>query len=374
MKKKKGILSFLASFWLTSLLLAFLMVITVWGTVAQKYQGLYLAQKTYFSSFFFVAHIGPVPFALPGGMTVMGGLFLNLVAAFVVRFRFRWNQLGLWICHGGIFLMLLGGAFTYLFSQEGNMDLVEGEQKSASSSYHDYELAVIRDDEEREYERISVISQSRLHSGEKLELSSLPFGIRIARYYPNCLPVNKGQIITGLKPRPLEPQYERNLAGAELELLLEDKPAYRLYVFYNMPQFVKFRGKTYQFLLRHQQFHLPFTLRLKKFIKKEHPGTNVPRHFESKVMLIEGDKVRDVRIYMNHPLRYKGYTFFQSSWYQDSQGRLHTVLAVVRNPAAAVPYISSLLILLGMLIHFTQKLVRFLARTAKQDRVVELTS
>ena len=62
---------------------------------------------------------------------------------------------------------------------------------------------------------------------------------------------------------------------------------------------------------------------------------------------------RDALIYMNHPLRYGGKTFYQASFGQND--RL-SVLQVVRNPGWLIPYLSCTLVALGLLLHFGVKL------------------
>ena len=63
----------------------------------------------------------------------------------------------------------------------------------------------------------------------------------------------------------------------------------------------------------------------------------------------DGSAVRDVLIYMNHPLRYGYYTFYQASFGQDVPS---SVLQVVYNKSWYFPYVSSLIIALGMGFHF----------------------
>jgi len=53
---------------------------------------------------------------------------------------------------------------------------------------------------------------------------------------------------------------------------------------------------------------------------------------------------------MNEPLRYKGYTFYQASFSENSQGET-TDLAVVKNEGELLPYVSTILITLGLIIH-----------------------
>ncbi len=72
---------------------------------------------------------------------------------------------------------------------------------------------------------------------------------------------------------------------------------------------------------------LPFRLYLKDFQLERYPGSESPSSYASEVVLIDEEEgvERDVRIYMNNTLLYKGYKFFQSSYDRDEQG---TVLSV----------------------------------------------
>jgi hypothetical protein len=66
-------------------------------------------------------------------------------------------------------------------------------------------------------------------------------------------------------------------------------------------------------------------------------------------------------IYMNHPLRYAGETFYQSSFLAGDQG---TILQVVRNPGWLLPYLACAIVALGLLIHFGLHLIGFLRQRA----------
>ena len=58
---------------------------------------------------------------------------------------------------------------------------------------------------------------------------------------------------------------------------------------------------------------------------------------------------------MNEPLRYKGYTFYQSSFIETPDGET-SVLAAVKNYGRMFPYISSIIMCIGLLIHLFMKL------------------
>jgi hypothetical protein len=83
----------------------------------------------------------------------------------------------------------------------------------------------------------------------------------------------------------------------------------------------------------------------------------------SHVTRTEGDASQAVHIAMNEPMRYRGYTFYQSSWGPPGAGphdRLYSSLAVVRNPAEQLPVYACYVIALGLSIHFAAKLGRHL--------------
>src|SRR5262245_41268481 len=67
---------------------------------------------------------------------------------------------------------------------------------------------------------------------------------------------------------------------------------------------------------------------------------------------------------MNHPLRYAGETFYQSSFKPDDSG---TVLQVVRNPGWLLPYVSCAMVAVGLLIHFGMRLVPAVRKRAGAD-------
>jgi hypothetical protein len=68
---------------------------------------------------------------------------------------------------------------------------------------------------------------------------------------------------------------------------------------------------------------------------------------------------REVLIYMNNPLRYGGLTFYQAGFENDDRT---SILTAVRNPSWLVPYVSCVLMGLGLAIHFGINLIAFVRR------------
>lgn len=98
---------------------------------------------------------------------------------------------------------------------------------------------------------------------------------------------------------------------------------------------------------------LPFRITLKEFRRELHPGSSRAKSFESHLVVREGKIERDAVIRMNHPLRLHGFTLYQSSWRTDkAKGVERSILSVVRNPSGSWPYWSTLLICIGLSLHF----------------------
>ena len=73
---------------------------------------------------------------------------------------------------------------------------------------------------------------------------------------------------------------------------------------------------------------------------------------------------RDILIYMNNPLRYRGETFFQASFEPGDRG---TILQVVRNPASITPYVACSLVALGLITQFLMHLIGFARKRAQSS-------
>jgi hypothetical protein len=68
---------------------------------------------------------------------------------------------------------------------------------------------------------------------------------------------------------------------------------------------------------------------------------------------------REVVLAVNKPFRYQGETYYQSQ--VDATGQRST-LHVVRNPGWLMPYLSFVLVGLGLLVHYARRLSGFASR------------
>ena len=119
-----------------------------------------------------------------------------------------------------------------------------------------------------------------------------------------------------------------------------------------------FGGKTWEISLRRARYYKPYTVTLKKFTHEVYPGTQTPKNFASTIALSDpqANVNREVLIYMNHPLRYKGDTYYQSG--MDDNGSV-SILQVMHNPSFFAPYVGCVIVGAGLLIQFSFHLVKF---------------
>jgi len=370
---------FLASLRLTVVCLAFAMVLVFVGTLAQVELGIYAAQAKYFRSLFVFWQIPGtqvhVP-VLPGGYLVGGVLLVNLLCAHARRFRFRKDKIGLLMIHSGLILLLLGQLGTDLLSTESVMRLTEGEPKTYSEADRQCELAIL-DTSPPEHNVVVAIPEAYLARHQEIRHPSLPFAIRVQDYWPNSTNVpaaagpgsspasrGAGQRLQ-FAPAVLEARMDRrNMPTANVELITPSGSlgVWTASLWLDPLQSFEHEGKTYQIAMRPARYYRPFALELNKFSHDRYMGTEIPKNFSSEVHVtnrVTGES-RNVRIYMNNPLRYGGETFYQSGY--DERDPRVTILQVVRNPTWLTPYFACTLVGLGLLVQFLAHLLGFVKR------------
>jgi hypothetical protein len=385
----------LASLKITVTLFALSLVLVFVGTLAQVDGGIWTIVNKYFRAFFvwvplqlFVPRSVHLPggFPFPGGWLIGGGLLINLLAAHTVRFKLSWKRAGIILLHGGVIVLLLGELITGVFSVESRMTIDEGDSANYVEDSRNYELVVI-DKSDPASDLVVSIPGSLLRNGETIRDDRLPFTIEVKQYMANSAldkePKSTAPATNGLGLRVrTDPRSE--VTGTDREQKSDIPSAYVTLrpkgggeplgtylvslwfsaAFKVPPQTVTIDGKSYGIDLRFRREYKPYRLRLIEFRFDRYPGTDVPMNYSSLVRLIDPERGEDheVLIRMNEPLRYRGDTFYQSSF--DEKTEKSTVLQVVRNPGALMPYIACVMVFFGMLFHFGLHLVGFLGRRA----------
>lgn len=103
---------------------------------------------------------------------------------------------------------------------------------------------------------------------------------------------------------------------------------------------------------------IPFKISLDKFELKRYPGSQSPSSYASFIKVFKGENSSfDYKIYMNHPLSFKGYKIFQSSYDKDENG---TILEVNNDPGKIPTYIGYFLLTLGFCMNLLSRKSRFM--------------
>jgi len=372
-----------ASLKLTLVCLAAAILLIFAGTTAQVHVGIHEAQQRYFQSLFVWWPADVTGFRIPifpGGHLIGAVLLLNLVAAHTRRFQWAWRKLGIHLTHAGLIIMLAGGLFTDLFAVESYMQLSPGQTREYSEDRRAMELAV-SDITDPKADQVTIIPAELLQDQGAISHPSLPFRIEVREYHQNSrlrmLSEGPGAATRGVGTRiTLEPLPratgvdQRDVASALVEIIPSAGNSKSLGTWLvsdalGAEQTFVCAGRTWKLALRPARYYQPFSITLQKFAHDLYPGTEIPKNFSSRVTLRDSERAvqRDVLIYMNHPLRYRGSTFYQAGF---QKGDTATILQVVRNPSFLAPYVACVIIALGLLVQFGYHLVGFSrrARTA----------
>jgi len=365
------------------------------------HERIYQAQSSYYKSWFLCKPtIGDStwPILLPGGYLNGSLWLLNLLAAHATRFKFTKKKIGILMIHAGIILLLVGQLLTDLLARESYMQLsTEGPAKSYSESAMRNELAVI-DVTSPDSDEVIAIPESWLKEKGEIRDSRLPFTVRIKEYSPNSLPrllapmagqtrndfQGIGKLIA-FAARPLTTKMDsRNIPAATIEVLAGNE-SLGVWEVSNWlsekslvheiqeqaggaldgrlgPQEFSHDGRTYRLALRPVRYYNPFNIELLHFNHAVYRGTDIPKDFTSRIRLCntQTGENREVKIYMNSPLRYAGTTFYQGS-YDPNDPRV-SILQVVKNPGWLTPYFSCALVALGLMVQFLTHLAGFASK------------
>jgi ResB-like family protein len=369
-------LDVITSLKLTIVCLGALMVLVVACTLAQVRLGTLGAVNLYIRSFVVWLDLPGSDYSIPvfpGGATVGLLLGANLVAAQLKRLELSSRKAGIWIVHAGLILLFVGEFVTSMFQVDNRLAIEEGQTVNYVERAHGYELAIV-DTTDPAHDDVYGIPDTLLAREGRVEVPGTPLAIQVKGYFENAQlsmgqqpgsPVNQG-VGVGVALTPLPPVVsddDVSRAAAWVEPIAGGKSygTWLVSAVLGAPQSFVHEGRTYALAMRPRREYLPYSLTLKKFSHDVYPGTTIPKNFSSLVHLSNPSRreERDVLIYMNQPLRYDGKAFYQASF---GKNDTLSVLQVVENPGWLLPYVSCVLVTLGLLVHFAITLRRGLRR------------
>lgn len=373
--------TFLKSFQLTIVLLSLLMLLVVFCTLAQVEMGTAGAVNAYMRSFFVWRHFSFLPFPIPtfpGGGLVGLLLTLNLIAK-TMDIQRTWAKAGMWLVHAGMVILFAGEFVAGMMQVDTNMSIEVGQTVNYVESYKTMELAVV-DVTDPAWDEVYSVPDTMLSRGGTIAIPGTPITLNVKKHHANselsALPPGMEPSIAtaGAGPgvlvqdRPLvSADNEMDLPSAFIEITTagQSQGIWLVSAAMNAPQSFSFNGRTYTLSMRLLRQYLPYSFTLKQFRHDVYPGTQIPKNFSSLVQVVNPSRneSREVLIYMNQPLRYEGKTFYQASF---GKNDTLSILSVVENPGWLLPYISCVLVSLGLLVHFAIVLRRSLKR--RQDQ------
>lgn len=367
---------------LTVVLLALTTLMIFVATLDQAQNGLHHAQKAYVS-----AWIGqPIP--LPGGYLLGLLAILNMAAAYKKFFRAGKIQPGIFLIHSGILLLVVSAFLAGFVRTEAQIWVRQGERSNALENINENELVFVEKIPEGK-ERITSVPFTSLHAGQTIAGLPVPTTVLLTLENAQIGPREKNlsmvkdpqALVVSRTGRTLfsragltNPQgylrdsdwliFQRPRTFSETEVnaatAIVRVQGVGEFVLSNllgesfMPQRFQAQGRSYEIAVRLQRRYLPFQLFLHKFTFERYPGTDIPKDFRSDVEVWDnGRPVREASIWMNNPLRYGGYTFYQASF--DAATESSTMLMAVRNSTSSLPYIAVAMVSLGFLWHFFAK-------------------
>jgi hypothetical protein len=223
---------------------------------------------------------------------------------------------------------------------------------------------------------VTAIPDTALRHTRMIDHWSLPFRIAVRNFYQNSRLKMLSEAEAGARPIAnqgpgsmiaVEPAPratgvdERDVTSAAIEILPKDGGSLGTWLVSDAlgaQQTFSCGGRTWMIALRPMRHYEPYSVTLQKFTHERYAGTEIPKDFSSRVTLIDPERSvnRDVLIYMNHPLRYRGETFYQAGFQKDDSA---TILQVVHNPSFIAPYVACVIVAAGLLVQFGYHLVGF---------------
>ena len=387
----KFLFQFFSSLKLTVVLLSFSLVLIFFGTLDQVQYGIWHTQELYFESFLVVwtfpehaplgQHLHWIRIPMPGGYLLGGMLLINLLAAHFTRFKMSWMKCGIFLIHSGLILLLISELMTDILAVESQMPVDEGGTSNYSQGFRENELVFI-DRSHPEHDSVHTIPASLLKPGKRIDVPNTPLSIRTVRYHGNAeigratsgstaesIATRGAAVRMGIIVNPKPETYsedEINTVTAFVEVI-KGEDSLGTWLVSNVmderfpPQMVGTGDQSFEIALRFTRHYYPFEIELIDFKHEKYPGTEVPFNFSSEVKVTHQDSTKNQKalIYMNHPLRYEGLTFFQASFANQDKT---SIFQVVRNPGWLLPYLSVLLMGLGMCVQFGMHFFKFLRK------------
>lgn len=205
------------------------------------------------------------------------------------------------------------------------------------------------------------VTEGILQLGERYTTGWMDFEFRVEKYYSHA------EIDTLYAAEPVSSLSEEHLSAAEVELEWkgERKSAW---LGQGDRRTLAWKGDSFQLVYGLRTLPVGFGIKLRDFRMTHDPGTIRPASFESDVTLMDNSTGlrRDTTIWMNQPLKYRGFKVFQSGYQQPAGAPEVSIFAVAKDPGIPVKYTGALVLIAGILLMFYS--TKFSSRNKEEAR------
>jgi hypothetical protein len=186
------------------------------------------------------------------------------------------------------------------------------------------------------------------HQNELIKLPWMSFQLRLMEHKDRMVPFQEP-----IYARPI--QDNGKLISGEIKAVKVEVNNKDYWVRSDAPLALN-NGKTeVRLQLTKGEIKLPYQVTLRRFKMDTNPGTKDPASYESFVDLLDGrdnQPAKDHHVFMNNPMKYDDFTFYQASYFQVSQEAYGSVFSVNFDPGRPLKYAGSLLLVLGSIWHY----------------------
>ena len=267
------------------------------------------------------------------------GVMLLLTLSLVgIMYKYKmWKKFGAFIVHLAFVAILVGAALTRYFGYEGVIHIREGLSENEMLTVKSY-FTIKTEKEFLEYPLALGQIGNNYFSYETM-VEGKVLHINYKSYHAGA----KGELNTLI----VEARYDNKLKTVKIEGGAG---------WIEPPVVVRFDDVEIELAWGSKVIALPFSFKLLDFELQRYPGSQSPSSYASELEVIDNSTTFPYRIFMNHPLTYKGYKFFQSSYDLDEKG---TILEVNKDPGKWPTYFGYFLLCVGFVGNFFTKGSRF---------------
>ena len=327
---------------------------------------------------------------------LMKAEFASLVLLVACWLLFK-KRSGIVLLHAGVAVLMLSEVQVGLTVTESQFQLPEGTSANYAMDIREREIVVVDNSEEEA--RVVAIPEAQIlaawqaedEKGRTISNDRLPFDVEVKKYYRHSslrdrkasdkatATVGIGLALAAVEEKAatgLDSRSDSSTAWVKLKNKKsgDSLGTYMLPMRLGRPQTVLSHGKIYDIAMRFKRIYKPYTVTLLNVERRNYLGTATVRDYSSYVRLEDKERGvdREVRVWMNNPLRYRGETIYQTGYDPGERtGVEESSMQVVNNRGWMLPYMACMIVFTGLAVQFGMALVRYQNRRRNEGNLVQ---